>query len=672
MKHSHTNHLINATSPYLLQHAHNPVEWYEWGAEALAKSKREDKPILVSIGYSSCHWCHVMERECFESEKIAKVMNDFFVCIKVDREERPDIDQIYMEAVQALGVNGGWPLNVFLTVDQKPFFGGTYFTPPAWVQVLNNIHLAFSGNRDQLEHTAEELSQHLMNSDVARFIQPPAATAWLEDMDAIYAALEPKFDREWGGMARAPKFIMPSIWRFLLRYHHASGNSKALAQVTLTLDKIAQGGIYDQLRGGFARYSVDGLWFAPHFEKMLYDNAQLLSLYAEAYAVTKDNTYKQVVIETFEWLLNEMTHPKGGFYSALDADSEGSEGKYYVWTKKELEEVLGKDEPVISAFYQATPEGNWEDGNNILHLKDREGAFVSRNGLSDQDWQIMLSTAKSKLLKYRERRIKPGLDDKILTAWNAMTVCGLVDAFNYLQDGRFLDAAVSNMNFIISELSDDTILYRSYKGKRSNTQGFLDDYAYTIQATIKLYQASFDESWLGHATRFTTYALDHFFDEKEKFFHYTASSAERLISRKKEIFDNVIPSSNAIMVQNLFILGTLLDREEWKEAARQMTSSLSTLIRTEPNYMSQWAIALTEIKKGFKEVLIVGPNCMKLGAEIQKDFHPFIVVQGAISRSDLPLFEGKEALDGIDMIYVCENKACQLPVRNLRDARRQF
>ncbi len=672
MKHAHTNHLRNATSPYLLQHAHNPVDWYEWTNEALAKAKREDKPILVSIGYSSCHWCHVMERECFESEDIAKVMNDSFVCIKVDREERPDIDQIYMEAVQALGVNGGWPLNVFLTVDQKPFFGGTYFTPPAWVEVLNNIHRAFIGNRAKLEQKAEELSRLLMNSDVARFIQPPSATAWLDDMNAIYAVLELKFDKQWGGMGTAPKFIMPSVWRFLLRYHHVSGNLQALRQVKLTLDKIAHGGIYDQLRGGFARYSVDGLWFAPHFEKMLYDNAQLLSLYAEAFAITKDNAYKQIVYQTFGWLLAEMTHPNGGFYSGLDADSEGSEGKFYVWTKRELEHVLGQDEPLISAYYQATEEGNWEEGNNILYVKDSQDIFVSENNLKPADWQTMLNTARVKLLDQREKRVKPGLDDKILTAWNAMTVCGLVDAFMYLEDRIFLDAAIKNMKFILSELSDSTMLFRSYKGKRSATQGFLDDYAYTIQATIKLYQGTFDESWLGYAVRFTTYALEHFFDEGEKFFFYTSSSAEKLISRKKEIFDNVIPSSNAIMAQNLFTLGAMLDNEDWKETAGKMSSSLSSLIRSEPNYMSQWAIALAEIKKGFKEVVIVGPGFDKLRAEIERDFLPFILVEGTSLHSDLPLLRGKVAVDGIDTIYVCENRTCQLPVHDLAAAKLQF
>ncbi|HTE30209.1 MAG TPA: thioredoxin domain-containing protein, partial [Chryseolinea sp.] len=399
MNKQHTNRLVHATSPYLLQHAHNPVDWYEWGAEALDKAKKDDKPLLVSIGYSSCHWCHVMERESFESPEIAKVMNDFFVCIKVDREERPDIDQIYMEAVQALGIHGGWPLNVFITPDQKPFFGGTYFTPQAWVQVLTNINRAFTANRQQLEETGEQLSVHLAHSDVSRFMKNEAATALIPDVKTMYAALEKHFDKEWGGMDRAPKFVMPSVWRFLLRYYHLTGDASALRHVQRTLDKVAEGGIYDQIRGGFARYAVDGYWFAPHFEKMLYDNGQLLSLYAEAYTVTKDESYKKIVYESFEWLTAEMTHPDGGFFSALDADSEGDEGKYYVWTQAELQDTLGSDADIISEYFQVTPGGNWEHGNNILNRKQRDEDFLKQKKIAQNDWQRILEAAKEKLLR---------------------------------------------------------------------------------------------------------------------------------------------------------------------------------------------------------------------------------------------------------------------------------
>src|SRR5690606_9696485 len=351
--------------PYLLQHANNPVDWFEWGEEALQKAQSEDKPILVSIGYSSCHWCHVMERESFEKEDIAKVMNDHFVCIKVDREERPDIDQVYMDAVHILGVQGGWPLNVFLTPDQKPFFGGTYFTPQVWVEILNNINKAFRSNRQQIEDNAEELRTHLLASEVERYKQKPVDSDFIHDLTGMFELLEAKFDRKWGGLDKQPKFIMPSIWLSLLRLSHITQNKEAIDHIFFTLRKIASGGIYDQVGGGFCRYSVDRYWFAPHFEKMLYDNAQLFSLYSEAYSITKDQRFKNVVYETFEWLSREMTHAEGGFYSALDADSEGVEGKYYVWTRDELKALLGDDEQLVSKFYSVKDEGNWEHGQNI-------------------------------------------------------------------------------------------------------------------------------------------------------------------------------------------------------------------------------------------------------------------------------------------------------------------
>ncbi|MCI0750679.1 MAG: thioredoxin domain-containing protein, partial [Flammeovirgaceae bacterium] len=354
------NRLIHATSPYLLQHAYNPVEWFPWGEDALQKAKTESKPILVSIGYSSCHWCHVMEHQSFENEEIAHLMNDFFVCIKVDREERPDIDQIYMNAVQMMGINGGWPLNVFLTPDQKPFFGGTYFHPQAWSQVLININKAFKNNRDQIEQTAEELRSILAGSDIKRFLQPIDQKELQHALNLSYSKLESTFDQNRGGLEKAPKFIMPSIWQWLLRYHLITKNKKALDHAIFTLTKILEGGIYDQVGGGFARYSVDAEWFVPHFEKMLYDNAQLLSLYSEAYCLTKKEIFKEAVYETFAWLQREMTHPDGGFYSALDADSEGVEGKFYCWTRKELESTLGETGEIVADYFQTTPSGNWE------------------------------------------------------------------------------------------------------------------------------------------------------------------------------------------------------------------------------------------------------------------------------------------------------------------------
>jgi hypothetical protein len=613
-----------------------------------------------------------MERESFEVDDIAHIMNEYFICIKVDREERPDIDQVYMDAVQALGINGGWPLNVFLTPDQKPFFGGTYFSPTGWVQVLQNIQRAYRENPKKLNDTAEELHQHLLRPDTDRFKQKTKSNSWQEDFDALYATLASRFDNTWGGMDRAPKFVMPSVWRLLLRYHHLTKESAPLDQVRLTLNKIQQGGIYDQIGGGFARYSVDGQWFAPHFEKMLYDNAQLLSLYAEAYAVTQDEEYKKVVVETVEWLLREMTHEDGGFYSALDADSEGVEGQFYVWKKSTLREVLGDDEEPVASYFGVTAQGNWEHGNNILYLPKTDVDFLKDHNLDDAHWASLLANAKRKLLAHRNTRIRPGLDDKILTGWNAMMICGLVDAYRVFGDTKVLDVAIRNARFLESALISEGRLYRSYKGRRSTMEGFLDDYAFFIQALLDLYQVTFDEYWISRAGHFIEYVIRNFFDPNDNYFFYSAHHAEKLITRKKEIFDNVIPSSNSVMARNLFLAGTLLDNDDWKKISISMSTNLGHLIRTEPNYMSYWAIAAAEKNIGITEVLFLGDGVQKLRANIHRYFFPYVTIQGAVESSSLPLFEGKVATPGKDTIYVCRNKTCQLPVHTLDEAMKQI
>jgi uncharacterized protein YyaL (SSP411 family) len=666
------NRLINSTSPYLLQHAYNPVDWFEWGPEALQKAKDEDKPMLVSIGYSSCHWCHVMERECFEKENIAKVMNDFFVCIKVDREERPDIDQIYMEAVQALGINGGWPLNVFITADQKPFYGGTYFPPESWVQILTGIHNAYQTRRDEIETSAEELKQHLSRNDIERFKQNAEHTDLQKDLELIYSKLASRFDKVWGGLDKAPKFVMPSIWLWILRFHSITKNTEALTHTLDTLKRIAMGGIYDQVGGGFSRYSVDGKWFAPHFEKMLYDNAQLMSLYAEAYAITKDEEFKTILEETFGWLQREMTNEEGGFYSALDADSEGEEGKFYIWTKKELANILDKDARLIIDFYSVMEDGNWEHGNNILFQNTPTEKFLSDGKILMSEWASLLKHAKEKLLHEREKRVRPGLDDKIITAWNAMMIVGLIDAHKALGDEKFILAAIKNIQFLESEVMAGQTLYRSHKKKRSSTKGFLDDYAYVIQAYIKLYQTTFDEAWLNKAYLFIEETIKQFFDESDGYFHYSNKEAEPLISSRKEIFDNVIPSSNSVMAQNLFHLGIIFDKEDWKKMATDMTLSLGHLITSEPNYMSNWAIVFTEIKKGLSEIAIMGDEAHNLRREFQQHYEPMALFIGAKTFSSLPLLHDKIVGNKRTTIYVCYNKTCKLPVHTVAEAIKQL
>jgi uncharacterized protein len=666
------NRLIHSTSPYLLQHAYNPVDWFEWGEEALMKAKKENKPILVSIGYSSCHWCHVMEREVFEKEEMAKLMNQNLVCIKVDREERPDVDQIYMDAVQAMGIHGGWPLNVFLTPDQKPFYGGTYFPPPTWIKVIDGVQKAFQEKRNEVEESATQFADHLAQQDTLRFKKEADEKDLRTLVEAVYNKLASSFDKVWGGLEKEPKFIMPSIWLWLLRYHHLTKNDAALKQIHLTLKRIGMGGIYDQIGGGFARYSVDGYWFAPHFEKMLYDNAQLMSLYAEAFTITKDEEFKIILEETFEWLQTEMMHPDGGFYSALDADSEGVEGKFYIWTKEDFDSVLKEDAALIGSYYSIKPEGNWEHGSNILFRAIPEEKFLEKSNLSKTEWSDKLRKVKESLLEVRDKRIKPGLDDKIITAWNAMMVSGLCDAYKATNDRRYLRSALKNMEFLERELSETTTLFRSFKGKRSTTQGFLDDYAFVIQACIKLYQQTFNEYWIKRADAYMVHTIDHFLDSDDGFFHYAGKYGEQLIARKKEIFDNVIPSSNSVMAQNLFQLGILMGKDEWKTMAERMTLSLGHLITSEPNYMSNWGITFLEIKKGLAEIAIVGPEFERLLEEFNQKYEPFALFMGTAAESSLPLLEGKGAHNGKATIYVCYQKTCQRPVDNVVSAREQI
>lgn len=668
--HTEPNRLIHSTSPYLLQHAYNPVQWYEWGAEALGRATAENKPILVSIGYSSCHWCHVMEHESFENDDIANIMNEFFICIKVDREERPDIDQIYMEAVQAMQQHGGWPLNVFLTPNQKPFYGGTYFPPQNWAQLLLQIDKAFKQRRNEIDESAEEIRKHLQTSDLRRFAKEPGTEKFTTTgLDNMFRKLEARFDSTWGGLAQAPKFVMPSIWLYLLRHYTISKNEDALQMVGFTLHKMTMGGLYDQIGGGFSRYSVDAEWFAPHFEKMLYDNAQLLSLYSEAYSITNDMHFKAVVYDTVTWLTREMTHPEGGFYSALDADSEGVEGKFYTWTWNELKRFL-MDIP--SEYYGATEEGNWEHGRNILMRTENIRPFLSDLKINETEFLERTKVIQLKLLSEREKRIRPGLDDKVLSGWNAMMVQGLTDAYKAFGDTWFLELAKKNMAFIESKLISNGKLHRAFRNKQSGTEGFLEDYAYLIQAYTTLYQVTFHEDYLRKAEHWTIYTWDNFFDASDGYFHFASGTAEKLIARRKEIFDNVIPSSNSVMARNLYHLGILVDNALWKQQAINMASGLAEMITSEPGYMSHWGILYAEITHGLSEVVISGNDAEQARKQLQAHYIPLSLTLGTETRSALPLLEGRDSKDGKTMIYVCSNKTCKLPVNNVEDALKQL
>jgi uncharacterized protein YyaL (SSP411 family) len=667
----HTNRLALETSPYLMQHAHNPVDWFPWGSEALTKAQQEDKPIIVSIGYSACHWCHVMERESFENEEVAEIMNQHFVCIKVDREERPDIDAIYMDAVQAMGINGGWPLNVILTPEAKPFYGGTYFPARQWSNLLIQVADAYQRQKEQLVESAEKFTENLSLSESQKYGLVASDEPYsLNELRSTFARLVQGFDWKLGGMNKAPKFPMPSIYRFMLRYYQLTKEKQALSQLNLTLEQMAFGGIYDQVGGGFARYSVDAEWFAPHFEKMLYDNGQLISLYAEAYNLTKDPLYKEVVYQTADFVAREMTNAEGGFYSALDADSEGVEGKFYVWTKAELDALLGVDSEWFCEYYHVTEEGNWEHGQNILYRTRREDVFAEFLQESPEEFRFRLQSAHATLMQVRAQRIRPGLDDKVLCSWNALMLNGLVDAYRVFGEADFLKMALRNAEFLQTRMRNGEKLWHTYKDGRASLTGYLEDYALVIEAFLNLYQATFEEKWLTEANQLTKYVIRNFYDAQEELFFFTDAEGEVLIARKKELFDNVIPASNSVMANNLYFLGLVLDKPQYSELSSNMLSRVKKLVLTNVQYLTNWACLFTYRVAPTVEIAIVGQDYLQFRQALDQSFFPNKVLVGAKeeSENDLPLLESRLAQEDKTMVYVCYNKACQMPVTNVAEA----
>lgn len=663
------NQLIHETSPYLLQHAHNPVDWYPWGETALRKAKIENKPILVSIGYSACHWCHVMERESFENKQIAALMNEHLICIKVDREERPDVDAIYMESLQAMGVRGGWPLNVFLMPNAQPFYGGTYFPPQNWANLVVSIKRAFDENYEKLQESAEGFTQNMLFKESEKYgLRAEEELNFTEEeLVTIFNRIRTDFDYEKGGMNRAPKFPMPSIWKFLLRYYSVTKDERALQHISLTLDRLSLGGIYDILGGGWTRYSTDEDWKVPHFEKMLYDNGQLVSLYAEAYALTKDHLYKDKVTQTIGWLEREMTSEENGFYSALDADSEGEEGKFYIWSKKEIDEVLAEQSKEFCEVFEITEEGNWEHGNNILHLEDRLWA------VDNVKWNKLFA----QLSERRNTRIRPGLDDKILCSWNGLMLKGLVDAYRYINDPEFLRIALNNANFLKEKMTLKVIteegkegrgLWHNYKNGKATLIAYLEDYASVIDAYTALYQVTFDELWLREAAMLTEYTIANFYDTEDEFFYFTDSQGEELIARKKELFDNVIPASNSIMAGNLYNLGLILDRQDFLEIGKKMLGKMKKLVLTETQWLTNWATLATQFAKPTAEVAIVGDDLLNVRAILDETYEPNKVYVGTQQVSDLPLLQNRTTKEAETMIYVCYDKTCQLPTSDITKA----
>ena len=657
----YTNNLINETSPYLLQHAHNPVNWYAWGEKALAKAQKENKLLLISVGYSACHWCHVMEKESFEDESIAEIMNKYFVCIKVDREERPDIDQIYMNAVQLITGSGGWPLNCFALPDGKPVYGGTYFKPDQWEHVLESLSSGYKKDPDKFERAANELVNGIHDfDDVIKLEESKNFT--YEDILETILKLRKNFDHENGGNRGAPKFPMPVNYFPLMRYFYHSKDQDILKHITFSLEKMSNGGIYDHLGGGFARYSVDREWLVPHFEKMLYDNAQLVSLYADAFRLKPNEEYEQVVHETLDLIERDFLSPEGGFYSSYDADSEGVEGKFYLWDKYEIDMLLKEKSELFCDYYDISEHGNWE-GRNILNINQSKNEIAQKYNISVEDLDKTLNISKQILFKHREKRVKPSLDDKILTSWNALTSRAYINAYNATKKEKYLNVAEKNLDFISSELLDDNLqLKRNFKSGRATINAFLDDYAIFIESLIVLYQATFKEKYIDLAHRLTQYVTKHFFDIKTGMFFFTSDQDEALIARKKELNDHVIASSNSVMAMNLYHLGHLFINHEYLEMAEQMLRNMKDQILKNPSFHGNWLDLMIQFVHQPYEVCIIGDNAGEIRNNLSNTYLPNVIFAGG-TKGKLPLLENRYS-ESKSTIYVCQNNVCQKPVKS--------
>lgn len=654
------NELSKETSPYLLQHANNPVHWRAWNDETLRVAKQENKMLLISVGYAACHWCHVMEHECFEDEEVAELMNRYFVCVKVDREERPDVDQLYMNAAYLINGSGGWPLNALATPGGKPFFAGTFFPKSKWMQLLEYFGHIYQTEPDRIVDQAEKLAKGI--SQIENIPLNDGALAFrMEDVANMFTTIYAKADLENGGMASRMKFPMPAIWEFVLHYHYLSGDDRAFQIFSKTLDRMATGGIYDQVGGGFARYATDAEWHVPHFEKMLYDNSQLVKLYSHAFQVTKNNFYRNVVTQTLEFVSRELTSPEGVFYSSLDADSEGEEGKYYVWSRREIGEVLGNDSEKYCEYYGITDDGNWEQDKNIPDLN------FGNSSISTELPDVILECNK-KLLERRESRMAPGLDDKILTSWNALMISGYVAAFKAFSQQAYLKAAMAAAEFIFTHCYvKERGLYRNFKNGNATIHAFLDDYAFLITAFINLYQVTFDENYLYRAKQLAEETIANFYDEVSGMFFYTDSRYSNLIMRKMEVTDNVIPSSISQMAHNLYLLGLYFENEEMISMSEQVIKNIFKDAAASPPYHANYIrLMLLQLYSPF-ETVVTGKNWQDILGDLQKNYFPQTIYSGGEIDSALPLLQQKIGVSD-PTIYVCRDKTCQLPVHTAEEA----
>ena len=677
MSKKHTNALINESSPYLLQHAHNPVNWEAWGPEVLQRAKKEQKLLIISIGYAACHWCHVMEKECFEDEEVAEVMNRSFINIKIDREERPDIDHIYMDALQMMTGSGGWPLNVVALPDGRPFWGATYVRKADWIRVLDQLQNLYEKEPEKVMEYAQKLAEGIKAINLIPRPDTDVRVLSKEQLKTAYKSWSRYFDTRLGGYNRAPKFMMPVNLDFLLHYGTSQQEASSLEYVNTTLTKMAYGGIYDHIGGGFARYAVDTKWHVPHFEKMLYDNGQLVSLYSKAYAATTNTLYKKVVEETITFVQAELMDESFGFYSSLDADSydkEGNlvEGAYYIWTKEELQDLLGDHFDVFKSYYNINSYGLWEDGNYVLIRDQSHGRIAEKFNISEETLATKIEEAKRILFDQRNKRDKPRLDDKILTSWNGLMLTGLIDAFRYLEKSEYLDLALKNANFIQQNLiKQDGSMYHSHKNGQSSINGYLEDYATVAEAYLKLYEITLNENWLLTSKALLDFCIENFKDEDSGLFFFTSKHDNFVIRRTLETSDNVIPSSNSIMARTLFKMAKYFPEASYENIAQKMFIAMQKSILENVQNYANWLHLSLYFDAPFYEIVISGEDYLKKARTLQKHYLPYAIFAGAENTSELALLQNRWVKDQT-LIYVCQHGSCKLPVSQPKEVLHQL
>ncbi len=663
------NELSKETSPYLLQHANNPVHWKAWNTESLVQAKTQNRLIIISIGYSACHWCHVMEHESFEDDEAAQTMNAHFVNIKVDREERPDIDAVYMKAIQIMTGRGGWPLNVVALPDGRPVWGGTYFRKAEWINSLEQLQELYQSQPEKLEEYAQKLHAGLQQLSV---VPSPSTQDEIppEVMVPLIENWKKSFDWDYGGMARAPKFMMPNNYAFLMRYGHQNKDRELLDFVDLTLTKMAYGGLFDTVDGGFSRYSVDAKWHVPHFEKMGYDNGQLVSLYSDAFKRTQNSLYREVVEKTLRFIEKEWLTPEGSFFSALDADSINNEhhleeGAFYVWTTDELQFLLKEDFELFSIVFNINDFGLWEHGNFVLIQNKSIEEIAAENAVDVEVLKAKKLSWEKLLYEVREQRSKPRLDDKCLTSWNAIMLKGYVDAYKAFQNPEYLEIALKNAHFIVNKLwSAEGNLWHSYKNGKATINGFLEDYATVIEAFTWLYQVTFDEKWLQNSKNLTDYCLDHFYDGYQSLFTFKSDQDEPLITSHYETEDNVIPASNSMMAKNLYTLSLYFSHSHYEEIAKKMIYKIIPTIDY-PSAFSNWLDGFLNYDTCAIELAICSENAIELAKEINQSYLPHLLIAGTNEKSSLPFLKDRFVV-GQSLFYRCKNKTCQLPSNNFQ------